>query len=123
MAKNALSFLQSASNDGHAKEPYEMSMVLGADRRSNFFFSPSAHLCAITYNWNIVECDVKQPIHSLTHPSKRTTKHKTLCQKAAFGTLIVVNCGHSLLKMVPCRSDWIPIEKNVKETAEFVLFI
>ena len=35
--------------DGHVKEPYEMSMALGADSRSNFFFSPPAHLCAITY--------------------------------------------------------------------------
>ena len=33
--------------DGHVKEPYEMSMALGA-RRSNFF-SPPEHLCAVTY--------------------------------------------------------------------------
>ena len=30
--------------DGHVKEPYEMSMA----RRSNYFFSPPAHLCAVT---------------------------------------------------------------------------
>ena len=35
--------------DGHVKESYEMSMALEADRRSNFFFSPPAHLCAVTY--------------------------------------------------------------------------
>ena len=34
--------------------------------RFNFFFNPPVHLCAVTYNWNIVVCDVKQPI-SLTH--------------------------------------------------------
>ena len=35
--------------DGHVKEPYEMSMALGADHRSNFFFNSPAHLCAVTY--------------------------------------------------------------------------
>ena len=35
--------------DGHVKEPYEMSMAWEPDRRSNFsFFSPPAHLCAVT---------------------------------------------------------------------------
>ena len=34
--------------DGHVKEPYEMSMALGPDRRSNFF-SPPAHQCVVTY--------------------------------------------------------------------------
>ena len=36
--------------DGHVKEPYEMSMAWEPDRRSNFFFSPPAHLCAVTYD-------------------------------------------------------------------------
>ena len=35
--------------DGHIKEPYEMSMAWEPDRRSNFFFSPPAHLYAVTY--------------------------------------------------------------------------
>ena len=35
--------------DVHVKEPYEMSMAWEPDRRSNFFFSPPAHLCAVTY--------------------------------------------------------------------------
>ena len=35
--------------DGHIKEPYEMSMAWEPDRRSNFFFSPPAHICAVTY--------------------------------------------------------------------------
>ena len=35
--------------DGHVKEPYEMSMAWESDRRYNFFFSPPAHLCAVTY--------------------------------------------------------------------------
>ena len=34
--------------DGHVKEPYEMTMAWEPDRRSNFF-SPPAHLCAVTY--------------------------------------------------------------------------
>ena len=35
--------------DGHVKEPYEISMAWEPDRRSNFFFSLPAHLCAVTY--------------------------------------------------------------------------
>ena len=38
-------------------------MALGADRRYNFFFSPPANLCRHMYDWNIVYCDVKQPIY------------------------------------------------------------
>ena len=34
--------------DGHVKEPCEMSMAWEPDRRYNFF-SPPAHLCAVTY--------------------------------------------------------------------------
>ena len=35
--------------DEHVKEPYEMSMAWEPDRRSNFFFSPPAHQCAVTF--------------------------------------------------------------------------
>ena len=35
--------------DGHVKEPYEMSMAWEPDRKSNFYFSPPAHLCAVTH--------------------------------------------------------------------------
>ena len=50
------------------KEPYEMTMVLGV-RPWVQLLHPPAHLssmCCHKYNWNIVACDVKQPI-SLTH--------------------------------------------------------
>ena len=33
--------------DGHIKELYEMSMAWEPNSRSNFFFSPLAHLCAV----------------------------------------------------------------------------
>ena len=39
--------------DGHVKEPYEMSMAWEPDRRSNFF-SPPAQLCAVTYMTEIL---------------------------------------------------------------------
>ena len=35
-------------SNGHVKEPYEMSMAWEPGRRSNFFFSPPAHLCIVT---------------------------------------------------------------------------
>ena len=35
--------------DGHVKEPHEMSKMWEPDRRFYFFFSPPAHLCAVTY--------------------------------------------------------------------------
>ena len=34
--------------DGHVEEPYEMCLAWEPDRRSNFFSSPPAHLCAVT---------------------------------------------------------------------------
>ena len=34
--------------DGHVKEPYEMSKAWKPYHKSNFFFSPPAHLCAVT---------------------------------------------------------------------------
>ena len=57
--------------DGHVKEPYEMSMALEPDRRFNFFFSPPAHLCAVTYMTEIsLNVTLNYHIHSLTQLSK-----------------------------------------------------
>ena len=40
-------------------------MALEPDRRSNFFFSPPAHLCAVTYMTEIsLIVTFKQPIQS-----------------------------------------------------------
>ena len=58
------------------KNPTKCLWRWDPDRRSNFFFSLPAHLCAVTYivyDWNIVDCDVKQPIH-LTFTKDNTTK-------------------------------------------------
>ena len=46
---------------GTFKNPTKCLWRWEPDRTSNFF-SPPAHLCAVTYYWNIVNCDVKQPI-------------------------------------------------------------
>ena len=56
--------------DGHAKEPYEMSMALEPDRMSKFFFSPPAHLCDVTCitEISLIVTVVKKPNeYSLTH--------------------------------------------------------
>ena len=48
------------------------------DRRFNFFFSPPAHLhcmCLHIYNWNIVACDVKQPIYLSKQKDVRTRQN------------------------------------------------
>ena len=62
--------------DGHVKEPYEMSMAWEPDRRSNFFFSPPAHLCAVTYMTEISlivtlnnQFNSTQPYHIHATPS------------------------------------------------------
>ena len=55
--------------DWHVKEPYEMSMAWEPDRRSNSFFSPPAHLCAVTYMTEI-PLIVTLNNHSLTHSLK-----------------------------------------------------
>ena len=51
--------------DGHVKEPYEMSMAYEPDRRSNFFFSPHAHLCAVIY---IIETSLHVTLSNQSHP-------------------------------------------------------
>ena len=35
--------------DGIVREPCEMSMTLEPEQRSNFFFNPPVHLCAVSY--------------------------------------------------------------------------
>ena len=61
--------------DGHAKEPYEMSMAWEADHMSNF------------NKWNIVEFDVKQPIHSLI--CRACLHYKTTDFLSAIGYLLL----------------------------------
>ena len=51
--------------DGHVKEPYIMSMVLGARpyKVQRLLQSACTSMCHhIVYDWNIVDCDVGQPI-------------------------------------------------------------
>ena len=53
----------------HAFEcPYLLSRILAAERKSNFFSSPPAHLCEVKYDWNVVDHDVKHQINSVQHP-------------------------------------------------------
>ena len=52
--------------DGHVKKPNEMSMALGARPLVKLLLqSARTSVCRHIHNWNIVACDVKQPI-SLT---------------------------------------------------------
>ena len=48
--------------DGHDKEPYEMSMALGADHRPQLLQATYTSICRHKYSWNIIECDVNLPI-------------------------------------------------------------
>ena len=44
--------------DRHVKEPYEISMALGARPKVHFLLqSACTSMCRPIYNWNIVECD------------------------------------------------------------------
>ena len=52
--------------DWYAKEPYEMSTAWEPDRRCNFSSPQYIHVCRHIYGWNIVHCNVKQPIHMYT---------------------------------------------------------
>ena len=54
--------------DGHVKEPYEMSMTCEPDHRSSVFFSPPAHLCAVTC---ITEISLN--VTNLLHSNAETT--------------------------------------------------
>ena len=50
---------------GTLKNPSKCLWLWEPDRRSNFFFSPPAHLCAVTYMTDIsfIVTLIKQPIH------------------------------------------------------------
>ena len=52
---------------GTLKNPTKCLWRWEPDRRYNFFFNPPAHLCRHIYDWNIVNCDVKQPIYPLPY--------------------------------------------------------
>ena len=59
--------------DGHVKEPYEMSMSLGARPLVQLLLqSACTSMCRHIYDWNIVNCDVKQLIqlNSIVHTSR-----------------------------------------------------
>ena len=51
--------------DRHVKESYKMSMVLAPRPYVQLLLLQSAFtsMCRHMYDWNIVNCDVKQPIH------------------------------------------------------------
>ena len=50
-------------SDGHGKNPTKCLWRLEPDRRSNFLLrSACTSVCRRMYDWNIVDCDVKQPI-------------------------------------------------------------
>ena len=50
--------------DGHVKEPYEMSMALGTWPLVQLLLQYACTpMCHHVYDWNIVDCDVKQQIH------------------------------------------------------------
>ena len=59
--------------NGHVKEPYEMSMSLGAWPYVQLLLQSactSTSMCRHLCDWNIVNLDIKQLIHSLTHSLK-----------------------------------------------------
>ena len=61
--------------DGHVKEPYEMSLALGARLYVQLLLqSACTSMCRHLYDWIIVYCGVKQPLH-LTSRILRTVCH------------------------------------------------
>ena len=52
--------------DGHVKETYEMSLTFGARPKVQLLpQSTCTYMCCHMYDWNIVDCNVKQPIQKL----------------------------------------------------------
>ena len=80
---------------GTLKNPAKCLWRWEPDRRYNFFFSPSAHLCRHIYDWNIVNCDVKQPFtHSLTYGLIFSSLHTTeYCDMIMNGTRLRITLG------------------------------
>ena len=82
--------------DGHVKEPYEMSMAWEPDRRSNFFFSPPAHLCAVTYMTEIslIVTLNNQFTSPLICTENRPSRYNILVAAAGY---ILMDCFYSIL--------------------------
>ena len=49
--------------DGHVKEPNDMYIAFGARPWVQLLQSAWTSMCRHIYDWNIVDCDVKQPNH------------------------------------------------------------
>ena len=45
--------------DRHLKEPFEMSIALGARPYVNLLHTACTSICHLIYVWNIIDCDVK----------------------------------------------------------------
>ena len=78
--------------DKHVKEPYEMSMAWEPDRRSNFFFSPPAHLCAVTYMTEI------SLIVTLNNQFNSSTQLNVMCIVTSLVRVKVLNATNRLVK-------------------------
>ena len=64
-------------------------MAWEPDRRSNFFFSPPAHLCAVTY---------MTEISLIVTLNNQFTSHLTL---KVIGLKLVLSCPQSIIDKVP----------------------
>ena len=89
-------------NDEHIKEPYEISMAWDPERRSNFF-SPPAHVCAVTciteissivtlsnqYKLAIVWANISYLLWDQISPNASTYAKQVIIEYASFGTVYV----------------------------------
>ena len=65
---------------GTLKNPAKCLWRWEPDRRYSFFFKPPAHLCRHIYDWNIVHCDVQQPIQ-LNYTKLSRQNWQNTCRK------------------------------------------
>ena len=104
--------------DGHVKEPYEMSMALGARPKVQLLLqSACTSLCRHIYNWNIVACDVKQPI-SLTQFRSAVSEEKSKMLQSIRG-----KGGHLFLPIGPKNKNLVEdVESLLPDKFHWILF-
>ena len=91
--------------DGHVKEPYKISMALGARPKVQLLLqSACTSMCRHIYDWNIVDCDVKQPLH-LTSPLNCFWFPSVLLSRLFFVCSYVVMSVLAMFVMPPSKTE------------------
>ena len=82
-----------------------MSMAWEPDRRSNFFFSPPAHLCAVTYMIEI-SLIVTSNNQFTSHTSHTLQSESTYCQSFFYFKMVYFKIKSTKMQPSLTKKPW-----------------